>query len=161
MRPNWTDYFMGLAFAISQRSLDGQTKHGAIIVDSHNHIIGTGYNNFPRKMRDENLPRFRPEKYKWMIHAEENALSNCTLNLWTIPGGATIYVTGLPCERCSKLLWQNNISRWYIAKRRGTMLESAETQRDLDQLIKETGIELNYVDINIDWLRNMSFEDVA
>lgn len=149
---------MGLAFAVSQRSLDAQTKHGAIIVDHHNHILGTGYNSFPRKMDDSSLPRFRPAKYEWMDHSEENAVANCAVNLWTLPAGATIYVTGLPCNRCAKTLWRNNITKWYIAKRRGTMLESDETRKNLETLITQTGIVMEFVDINLDWLKNIEVE---
>lgn len=151
-RPDWTNYFMGLAFVISQRSLDAQTKHGCIITDNHNHIIATGYNSFPRGMQDDMLPTTRPDKYDWMQHSEKNCISNCTANLWSI-SGATAYITGQPCNDCATLLWQNNVSRWFIAKRQGTMLENERTKNNFDLFIKQTGIEINYVDINLDWIK--------
>ncbi len=152
-RPSWDDYFMGLAFAISQRSLDSQTKHGTVLIDNWNHIIGTGYNSFPRGMKDELLPKTRPDKYAWMMHSEECALANTTTNIWNIPGGATAYITGQPCNRCAKLLWQSNVTKWILAKRQGTMLESDETRKDFNRLILDTKIQVEYIDINIDWLK--------
>lgn len=154
-RPNWIDYFLGIAFVASLRSLDGQTKHGAVITDHNNHILGTGYNSFPRKMTDESLPKLRPEKYEWMIHAEVNAVSNCAVNLWNLPYGAVAYITGQPCNGCAKHLWQNNVTTWYIAKRKGSQLESPKTEADFKRLKDETGVNINYVDINIDWIKQI------
>jgi dCMP deaminase len=47
-RITWDQYFMGLALLSAQRSKDARTKIGACIVDSHNRIVGIGYNGFPR-----------------------------------------------------------------------------------------------------------------
>ena len=79
MRPEWDDYFLGLAKAVSLRSHDIDTQHGCLITDPDHRILGVGYNGFPRGMDDSLLPTHRPEKYHWMIHAERNALSNCTI----------------------------------------------------------------------------------
>ena len=55
-RPTWTDYFLGLAKVISQRSHDIHTQHGCVITDSKNRILGVGYNGFPRGCSDDALP---------------------------------------------------------------------------------------------------------
>ena len=46
MRPDWTDYFLGLAKVISQRSHDIHTQHGCVITDQNHRILGVGYNGF-------------------------------------------------------------------------------------------------------------------
>lgn len=149
-KPSWDEYFIGMAFVVSLRSHDSQTKHGAVIVDINNHILGTGYNGFPRGMNDSNLPTTRPDKYDWVVHAEENAISN-SRGLWSQSN--KIYITGQPCFRCAKLLWQNNISEWYIAKRRGTALETEKTLADFNRLVSETKIKIHYLEYNNEWLK--------
>jgi deoxycytidylate deaminase len=158
-RPSWNEYFMGLAFAIAQRSEDPHgTKHGCVIVDNHNHIVGTGYNSFMRGVNSQVFPQTRPAKYPWMIHSEINAVSNCTVNLWTIPDGATAYVTGRCCNNCLQHLWQNHVTSVYMAKRYATQLETEKAIQDFDLILRETDMEVHWMDINIDWLKNINVE---
>ena len=108
-RPDWDTTFMALAFVSAMRSPDNETKHGAVVVDAKHRILGTGFNGFPRGARDENLPKERPEKYPYVIHAEVNAL----INSRHIEDAAacTIYVTGEPCNECFKMIAQYGIGR--------------------------------------------------
>ena len=154
-RPSWHSYFLGLAFVVAQRSNDPHTQHGTVLVDNHQHIVGTGYNALPRKVNDAKFPITRPEKYKFFQHSEINCLANCTVNLWSIPGGATAYVTGKCCNNCLQQLWQNNVTTVYMATRQGTKLESEETERDFQLIVKETGINIIWLDTDIDWIKNI------
>ncbi|NIA15165.1 MAG: cytidine deaminase [Nitrospiraceae bacterium] len=108
-RPTWDEYFMALALAASSRSHDPDTKHGALIVDADNRVLGLGYNGYPRHGGEGEAayPDTRPEKYRYIIHAEENAIVNCGHR----PEGGTMYVTGFPCSGCFKLLIQSGIKR--------------------------------------------------
>ena len=106
----WDEYFLQIAHVGACRSPDQQTKVGCIIVNSKNHILGFGYNGFPSKTDSDGLPTVRPHKYPYMIHAEQNAISNMVLK----EDNLTAYVTASPCLVCSKLLWQNGIRRIVI-----------------------------------------------
>ena len=108
-RPDWDTLMMASAFLVAMRSPDEETKHGAVVVDDRHRILGTGFNGFPRGARDAALPRTRPEKYPYVIHAEVNAL----INSRAIPDPAlcTIYVTGEPCNECFKMIGQYGIGR--------------------------------------------------
>ena len=104
--PDWDNYFLGQAFLVSQRSPDQQTKCGCVITNSKNQVIGQGYNGFPRGADDQSLPKVRPEKYPWMIHAEVNAILNCS----TKPEKSTAYITTKPCFNCTLLMWQAGVT---------------------------------------------------
>lgn len=52
----WDDYFIAIAFLSAQRSKDPNTQVGACIVNSHNRIVGIGYNGFPNNCGDDVLP---------------------------------------------------------------------------------------------------------
>jgi dCMP deaminase len=136
---NWIDFYMGLAFAISRKSPDPRTKHGCVITDIDNRPLGFGYNGFPRGADDQRLPRTPPEKYKWMFHAEENAVANCQHR----PKDSIAYVTGPPCQHCLYTLWQHGVRRvWY-----GPLVHKSYTQADIDytqRFIAETGLEFHH-----------------
>lgn len=110
----WDDYFMNIAILTSLRSKDSNTKVGAALVDSHNRIIGCGYNGLPSHLdeskfptsRDASLP-YNATKYAYVVHAELNSILNTTVyNL----NGSKIYCTLFPCNECAKVIIQKGIS---------------------------------------------------
>ena len=111
---NWDDYFMNVAILTSLRSKDKNTKVGATLVDSNNRIIGCGYNGLPSHLdeskfptsRDSSLP-YNATKYAYTIHAEMNALLNCTV--YDLKN-SKLYVTLFPCCDCVKMILQKGIS---------------------------------------------------
>ena len=150
MRPSWTNYFLGLSTVVAQRSHDIHTQHGCIITDQDNLILGTGYNGFPRGMDDNTLPTSRPEKYHWMIHAERNALSNCTHK----PTDGIAYVTGQCCNDCVMALWQAGITKVIMANNHGTKLFDEKQKKLFDTFVHQTGIKIIRVDVDLSWLKN-------
>jgi dCMP deaminase len=149
-RPDWEDYFLGIAKVVSQRSHDTHTQHGCVITDQQNRILGVGYNGFAKGMKDSILPISRPEKYPWMIHAERNALSNCVIR----PDNGIAYVTGQCCNDCIMALWQEGITKVFMLDQHGTQLFDKEQQKIFDLFVQHTGIEVNKVASNLSWLSN-------
>ena len=147
--PSWTDYFLGLAFIVSQKSHDIHTQHGCIITDNANRILSLGYNGFPRGLDDNILPKDRPDKYPWMIHAERNALSNCTIR----PEGGTAYVTGQCCNDCIMALWQEGIKTVVMTDNHGTILFDETQQNISDKFITMSGMKIKKVKPDLDWLK--------
>jgi thymidylate synthase len=106
-KPRWDEYFMSMAVLTSMRSFDPSQKNGAIIADENNKILSIGYNGFPRGSVDELIPRTRPEKHLFVVHAEQNAILNKQFDLT----GSTLYVTAFPCLPCMKSIIQSGIKR--------------------------------------------------
>ena len=109
-RVGWDDCFMSIASILSMRSLDPDTKCGAIVVSPEKDILTVGYNSPPRDCDDDAIPLTRPEKYSYMAHAEENCIVNASRLGVSLKGG-TIYVTSYPCERCFRMMRNAGISR--------------------------------------------------
>lgn len=105
VRPSWDDQLMSQAVLASRRSVDAQTKCGCVIVNQDHQDLGSGYNAFPRDVDDELLPNLRPDKYDWIIHAEVNAILNCSIK----QQDTIAYVTTMPCHRCAIFLWQAGV----------------------------------------------------
>jgi dCMP deaminase len=109
MTQTWDQYFMELADVAARRSKDQSTKLGAIVVGPDQEIRATGYNSFPRKIRD-NLPerQARPWKYKFVEHAERNAIY-AAARVGTPLKGCTIYCAWPPCTDCARGIIQAGI----------------------------------------------------
>ncbi len=152
LRPDWTDYFLGMAKVASQRSHDIHTQHGCVITDQNHRILGVGYNGFPKGMDDAKLPTSRPEKYDWMIHAERNALSNCVVR----PDRGIAYVTGQCCNDCIMALWQEGIGKVVMARSHGTKLFDKKAEERFEIFCEHTGIEIVYCTPNLDWIRQIT-----
>jgi dCMP deaminase len=151
-RPNWHEYFLGLAFVASSRSRDTETKHGTIIVDNNNIILGTGYNSFIRGVNDEILPKSRPNKYPFMMHSELNAILNCRV-LPREAGGGRAYVTGKCCNHCLQSLIQAGIKQIFMADRQGTKLEDEESLFIYNKIIEESKIDVIVMDYDLSWIK--------
>lgn len=153
IRPDWNSYFLGLAFIVSTRSRDAETQHGAVIVDNNNLILGTGYNSFIKGIDDTRMPAIRPNKYPYMIHAEQNAIFNCRV-LPREAGGGRIYITGTPCNHCLQSLIQVGIKKIYIADRQGTALENEETKTIQQKILTLSNAEvITLKNIDFSWMK--------
>ena len=110
MRPSKYKYWMGIAEAVSLRSHDEETKVGAILVKiDTGMVIASGHNGFVRGAPDESLPTTRPEKYPFMVHAEENLMAHCARNGINVDD-CTLIITLSPCQKCLRLMWQAGIT---------------------------------------------------
>lgn len=149
-RPNWENYFIGIAKVVSHRSHDIHTQHGCVITDKQHRILGVGYNGFPKGMNDNVLPKDRPDKYRWMIHAERNALANCVIR----PDDGIAYVTGQCCNDCIISLWQEGIKTVYMANSHGTKLFDEKEKKQFNIFVEQTGIKIVYWEADYSWLFN-------
>jgi len=103
-RPSWDVYFMGIAFAVAQRSTCDRAHVGAIIV-KEKRILTTGYNGAPT-----GLPHCDDVGHLMVdghcvrtLHAEQNAIIQAARYGVSVLGG-TIYVTHQPCLTCAKMI---------------------------------------------------------
>jgi dCMP deaminase len=124
-------------------------------VDSKRRPIGWGTNGLSRFSSDsEAILNVREEKYKRVLHAEENAIYNATKDT----EGATAFVTHPPCLHCCHVLSQNGIIRVVTIKPRGEFAKRwhlDETEKEL----RDLGIEFNaYTHINKTPLENASIK---
>lgn len=134
-RPTWDEYFMKIAEVVSERSCDPATNHGCVIVDTSNRILSTGYNGPVRGMNDDLVPRTRPEKYDWYIHAEDNACLFARASL----DRATVYVTGYPCSACFRRLAQAGVRR-IVYGHRFSQCVSIEERLACSQMAAQLGV---------------------
>jgi len=109
VRKGWPETAMKLAYDIANcRSEDPWLQVGAACI-KHDNTIVLGYNGAPVDIdidwsdRDERRP--------YVLHAEENVLSNVARGEVKI-----LAVTHIPCERCMKLIAQKGISTVFYSE---------------------------------------------
>ncbi|MDD2300075.1 MAG: dCMP deaminase family protein [Fermentimonas sp.] len=124
-----SDYYLGIAEAVSKRSTCLRRQYGAIIVQN-DEIIATGYNGSPRNSpnccdvgkcwrEENNIPH--GEKYEacLAVHAEQNAIISAARRDMI---GSAIYLVGFedgkripaeqvrPCKICEKMITNSGIA---------------------------------------------------
>lgn len=162
-RPSWDEYFLKMCETVKLRSEDLFIQHGAVLVDRFNRVIGTGYNGlipggtwlygdyFDNKYQSyincslvdlEN----RDARRKWMLHAERNAMRNCSVDI-RLSNPCTMYITARPCFDCMQDMIASGIKRIVHYDVTGTITEDKDTE-DIKNLINVSGIIVNPIKIN-------------
>lgn len=108
IRPDRDDVMLATAIVIAQLGTCSRRKTGAILVNKHHHIIGTGYNGNASGMshcidspcKGASFPSGTKLSECEAIHAEQNALLQCN----DVHEIVKIYSSTPPCPHCTKLL---------------------------------------------------------
>lgn len=109
----WDLRFLKLAEDVSTWSKDPRRKIGAVAVDPvDRRVLSTGYNGFPKWIRDDpERMNDREIKSEYIIHAELNCIFNAVYTGVSLRD-TTLYVYGLPpCSECAKGIIQVGIRR--------------------------------------------------
>ena len=132
--PTWDQYYLDICKVVGQRSKDPHTQLGCIVVGPNHEIRSTGYNSFPRGIRDDVPERLvRPTKYLWIEHAERNAICNAA-RAGTATEGCTIYVEIMPCMDCARAIVQAGIVEVVVSDARNAGLRERSLRSALRQL---------------------------
>lgn len=132
-RPSKLQNFMKMAEVASERSHDAQTKVGAVLIkNSTQTLVSTGFNGFIPGADDDDLPNTRPDKYKYIQHAELNLLSNCGKN-GISTNDCYVVSTMSPCGQCARMLYGAGITK-VVAKE--LYKDFNEIKKSLDLKVK-------------------------
>lgn len=144
----WSVRLLKMAKDVASWSKDTSTKVGAVITTADGKPISWGFNGMPMGI-DDNIPErhMRPEKYKWMCHAERNAmdlasrsdLSNCVM-----------FVTLAPCANCAQSIIQRGI-KTVVVDASGTVdkvpAHWSEEMVTANQMMLEAGVNIIPVEL--------------
>lgn len=151
---------MGLAFWIASKSKDPNTQCGAVIVDTNNRPRGWGYNGPPEQIPDSAIDWSRPAKYKYVVHAEVNAIRHASGDL----DGSTLYITGTPCSACMLNIAAAHISKveYYPFKSDlKSMLSNDEDWEKASEIARLSNIEIVQFDKDLTWMEDRIKEIVS
>ena len=145
----WRNHYLQLAKHISTWSKDPSRKIGAVAVGSKGQILAQGFNGFPRGIEDtEERLNNREEKYKYVVHAEMNAIFNACLN-GTSLDGSTLFVYGLPvCSECAKGIIQVGIKHVVFLVEETIPPIWTESWERTRSMFEEAGVTYDYVSLD-------------
>lgn len=144
----WVEYFRNLAHQVKLKSKDERTQIGAVIVGKDKEIVSTGYNSFPRGIKDNIRGRQeRPEKYFWFEHGERNAIYNAA-RIGVSTKGCTMYLScGVPCSDCARGIINAGITRIFCERGGGAKgVKWAESAERSWQMFEEAGVSVQFYD---------------
>ncbi len=161
-RPDWDQYYIGLARVAALRSHDANSQFGCFIVSKDNTVVSMGYNGFCRGHLDDILPNVRPaegdsiDKYPFMVHSEANAIYNSLINIRTL-GGATAYITGTPCVACLMALAQNgvNLIKYVCVPGLASEWNNEKATIVRELLLEHTGVKLVEIKPDYNWIKKI------
>jgi len=139
----WAGRLLKMAKDIADWSKDDSTKVGAVITRDDGRPVSWGFNGMPMGINDDVPERHvRPYKYKWMAHAERNALDFA-------PGGdldgCVMFVTFSPCSECAKSIIQRKIKKLVVDENFTADKMPERWQEDMKvavEMLKEAGVEI-------------------
>jgi dCMP deaminase len=106
--------YLKRAEVVAENSPDEETKVGSILISkSTGSVISEGYNGFVRGADDHRIPKTRPAKYEFVIHAEDNLISNAARNGVRTDNCVAVQ-THSPCPQCARRLYQAGIDTVYF-----------------------------------------------
>lgn len=121
-RPSWDETWLGMGQVLTARSKCVRSQVAALIVDSSNHLVSTGYNGPPAALPNSDGPcsewcaRARDgvgvgtQEFAACesLHGEMNALLKGSSAPFI---GGTMYVSRLPCISCSRAIAAAGLAR--------------------------------------------------
>jgi dCMP deaminase len=147
-RPTWDEYWLGILDKVAERGTCDRGRSGAILVDTAQQVIATGYVGAPHGLPhcDQAGHLIREIKYEdgsihnsciRSSHAERNTIVQAAKRGVSVCG-ATLYCTLEPCTGCATDIINAGIKR-VVAK---YQYHGAELTR---KWFKEAGVQLDVV----------------
>lgn len=138
----WNGRYLRLAKEVSSWSKDPSTQVGAVVIGDKGQVLSQGYNGFPRGIGDSQARlNDRETKYKYIVHAEMNAIYNATYSGVSLDG-ATLYVSGLPvCGECAKGIIQVGIKE-VVTENVEVPDKWKESCAEAKKLLEEAGVKV-------------------
>jgi len=142
---DWDKRFIDVTRLVASWSKDRNRKVGAVIVNSKNSIVATGYNGFVSGIKDDIDARHeRPAKYLFTEHAERNCIYSCS-NHGIKTSGCTMILEWFPCADCARAIIQSGIIKVICNAPDFNDDRWGESFKASDEMFKEAGIEIKYL----------------
>ena len=122
-RPKWDEYFMKVAYLVSERSSCLRRQVGAVLVKDR-HVLATGYNGAPAGIthcdiagclrQKLNVPSGERHEICRGLHAEQNVFLQAARHGISAKD-SILYITHTPCSICAKMIVNVGIKEVIVA----------------------------------------------
>lgn len=139
----WAGRLLKMAKDVASWSKDESTKVGAVITTADGSPVSWGFNGMPMGIDDTKTERhIRPYKYKWMAHAERNAMDLAPMGDLT---GCVMFVTFSPCSNCAQSIIQRKIKTLVVDEEYVAEKMPERWQEDMKvavEMLEEAGVRI-------------------
>ena len=156
---SWDEYCFGQIPRIKVKSKDPSTKVGCLIVGTDYGTVATGFNGFPRGVKDKisEVPdRYeRPKKYLYTVHAERNAIFAAAKDGHALKG-CRLYIEWYPCADCMQGIIQSGIVEVVVNTASESFNDPVLKERWKDhmeaslEMAEEAGVVIRHVNVPVD-----------
>jgi dCMP deaminase len=141
--------FQFYKLALFQAELFSKDRHKKVcsffIAPESYQMLSAGYNGMPRGINENIEERWeRPEKYKYIVHAETNGIFNACRNGVSLKDSICV-VTMFPCSNCTKALIQVGVAEIVTIEPDFEHERWGEDFKFSYDMLKEAKIDINYV----------------
>lgn len=145
---NKIEWKMGFAEQAAKKSHDAETKVGAALFNKKDgSLISIGYNGFVRNAADHLLPNKRPDKYIYILHAEQNLIINCARNGHSMKY-SELFCTMSPCVLCMRMMYNAGVTTIYCK----------ELYRDFNDIIEMLDISVKCEQIPVNGYYKLTYK---
>lgn len=152
--------FLRKAYTLAYNaSTDGSTQNGAIIVSDRGEMVAQGANHFPRDVKDIPARWVRPIKYKYVEHAERNAIYDAAKK-GVSTHNLTMYAAWAACSDCARAIIQAGIKR--VVTHHDPLALTRLGQKTSDMWIEEISHAITMLKesgVTLDYYEDKLFED--
>jgi len=143
LNDKWASRLLKMAKDVASWSKDESTKVGAVITTLDGSPVSWGFNGMAKGI-DDTVPerKERPIKYKWMCHAERNAMD---LSPRADLTDCVMFVTFSPCTNCAQSIIQRGIKTVVIDANFTADKSPERWQEDMFvalEMMKEAGVDI-------------------
>lgn len=126
-------------------SKDPNTKVACLLLDGEtSNPLSIGWNSFPDGVDDSKPERWhRPSKYRFVCHAETNAIAKAARNGIRLQGASCI-IPIHPCTDCAKALIQAGIKKVMTQRPDFDHVNWGDDWRFAVTLLREAGVAVTY-----------------
>lgn len=141
-RPDWDSFWFTQALMYSTRGTCDRLRTATVIVNNKR-MVGAGYNgSVSGQPHCDDVGHLMIEGHcERTLHGEENAVLNSSNRVDLV--GATAYIVGTPCLRCTKLLINTGITRInYLGE-----YSNSRGKEEIERMAVEAGVILQRWDL--------------
>lgn len=145
-------YLRQARFLAKEWSKDPSTQCGTIAIGKKGQVLSTGFNGFPRGIKDTPTRlNNREEKYKYVVHSEQNCIYNAALTGVSLDN-SEMYIWGLPvCSECAKAVIQVGVQRVFTCHPAEISEKWRKSGEFTSELFSEAGVRyMTYYESEID-----------
>lgn len=136
-----------MAFAVAaERSGDPSTQNGAVLVPRSAAFLAVAANELPRGIAPKPERLSRPEKYKFMEHAERGAIY-AAARFGTPSEGSTMYCCWFACADCARGIIQAGVREvvGHVLTRSMTPARWEDEVLAGESMLREAGVSMRWL----------------